>query len=43
MRAFIAEAPFLVEGPLDLRGFTPSAPLDRPRGHRRLGGLTAAF
>lgn len=43
MRAFIAEAPFLVEGPLDLRGFTPSAPLDRPRGHRLLGGLAAAL
>src|SRR3546814_9311383 len=28
MRAFIAEAPFLVEGPLELRGFTPSAPLE---------------
>ncbi|MPZ10177.1 MAG: antibiotic biosynthesis monooxygenase [Kiloniellaceae bacterium] len=41
LRAFIAEAPFLVEGPLDLRGFTPSLPLDRVRGRRLLSGLAA--
>ena len=43
MRSFIAEAPFLVDGPLELRGFTPSMPLDRPRGRRLFGGLAAAL
>lgn len=38
-RAFIAEAPFLVEGPLDLRGFTPSLPLDRGRAQRLFDSL----
>lgn len=41
IRAFIAEAPFLVEGPLDLRGFTPSLPLDRTRARRLISGLAA--
>jgi quinol monooxygenase YgiN len=41
LRAFVAEAPFLVEGPLDLRGFTPSLPLDRGRTRRLLGDLAA--
>lgn len=41
LRAFIAEAPFLVEGPLDLRGFTPSLPLGRARTHRLIDSLAA--
>lgn len=41
MRAFIAEAPFLVDGPLDLRGFTPTLPLDRARTRRLLDSLAA--
>jgi quinol monooxygenase YgiN len=41
LRAFVAEAPFLVEGPLDLRGFTPSLPLDHVRTHRLLDSLAA--
>jgi quinol monooxygenase YgiN len=41
LRAFIAEAPFLVEGPLDMRGFTPSLPLDKPRARRLFADLAA--
>jgi quinol monooxygenase YgiN len=41
LRAFIAEAPFLVEGPLDLRGFTPTLPLDRIGARRLISGLAA--
>lgn len=41
LRTFIAEAPFLVEGPLDMRGFTPSLPLDKPRARRLFADLAA--
>jgi quinol monooxygenase YgiN len=41
LRGFLAEAPFLVEGPLDMRGFTPSLPLDKPRARRLFAELAA--
>lgn len=41
LRAFVAEAPFLIEGPLDMRGFTPSLPLHGLRKRRRFSELAA--